>query len=289
MDHRLSALLSLPRAEIDFQLSPSRSAKDAAGSLNTMVSQTRQALTHPKLKVDRDLEYGPRTRQKIDVFRPDNPEGAALPCLVFIHGGFWQEGDKSVAGFAAESFAEMGWAWISVGYTLTPDVTLSALTAEVHEAVEYISSNASTWGIDPRKIVLAGHSAGAHLAASVVTDALGLNVAPLIAGAVLISGVYELAPIAASYVNDLARITPEEIAALSPLRQIPAAASNVHLLIGADEPEAFQIQTQVLQITWSTLLDNLTCEKAAGRDHFDVLEELNDPASPTRVAINNMV
>ena len=104
-----------------------------------------------------------------------------------------------------------------------------------------------------------------------------------------ISGVFELAPIAASYINDLARMSEAEVDLLSPLHKLPASGIPVHVLIGADEPEAFQIQSKVLRDEWSRHLPKLSYCKAAGRDHFDVLEELATPTSATVRAIQDMV
>lgn len=281
--------MELPQDVLDFQLSPSRSAKNPNGVLEGMVVATLAAQNSSAIVAKTDISYGPRPRQKLDVYRPNGTDNSLLPCLVFLHGGFWQEGDKSVSGFAAESFATLGWATVAVGYSLTPQVSLTQLTCEINEAIQYIVSHADVLGIDPERIVLAGHSAGGHLAASVLADALGTGLQECIAGAVLISGVFELGPIARSYVNDLTRMSPEELRDLSPLRYKPATEKPVHVLIGSDEPEAFQVQSDVLRETWGPHLPKLTAHIASGRDHFDVLDELNDPASETVRAIQKMI
>lgn len=288
MDKRFQPFLELPRQDLDFQLSPSKSAKDAAGVLERMIAATQSASADPALLVSKDLPYGPGPRERFDVFRPADRFEDALPCVVFLHGGFWQEGDKSVSGFAAKTFAALGWAYVSVGYTLTPEVTLTELTAQAHAAVDGIVAQADALGIDPARIILVGHSAGAHLAASVIADVLSLGKHRQVAGAVLISGVYELAPIAASYVNDLTRMTDQEVRSLSPARFAPVEGIPLHLLIGSDEPDAFQVQTRTLKLLWSTSADDMTVDVAKGRDHFDVLEELNRPTSPTVQAVLTM-
>ena len=286
MDARIARGLTMPREVLDAELSPSRSAKDAAASLGLMVTRTTQALSDPALTVTRDIAYGARPRQKLDVFRPAGP--GLLPAVIFLHGGFWQEGDKSVSGFAASTFAALGWAWISVGYTLTPEVSLTQLTGEIAQALTLIHETAAEIGLDPRRLVLAGHSAGGHLAACICADIPKAGLAEKIAGAVLVSGVFDLAPIARSYVNDMARITAEETEKLSPLRHKPARTLPVHMVIGADEPQAFHDQSQALRDGWRGDLPGLTYDVAAGRDHFDVLEELNATGSPTVRAILGM-
>ena len=288
MDGRFDRFMSMPLDGLDFQLSPSKSAKDAAGALAGMVAATSNARTNPDIQLIAELPYGLRPRQTLDVYLPRLAPPQPLPCLIFLHGGFWQEGAKSVSGFAAETFARLGWATVAVGYTLTPDVTLAALTGEINEAVLFVAERAVDWGIDPARLVLAGHSAGGHLAASVVCDLTGTGAHQLICGALLISGVFELAPIARSYVNDLTRMTAEDIGALSPLRHMPAGTAPLHVLIGADEPEAFQVQSRALCEVWGRRLQ-ISFQSADGKDHFDVLDVLNDPASPTISALSRMV
>ncbi|MEW9919769.1 alpha/beta hydrolase [Marimonas sp. MJW-29] len=281
--------MALDRAERDRQFSPSRSAKDAAGALARMVERTDAALRDTDITVERDLVYGARPRARLDLFRPSQAGAEALPCLAFIHGGFWQEGDKSVSGFAAARFAAQGWAWASIGYTLTPDVSLTELTGEICDALDFLHARAAALGLDANRIVLAGHSAGGHLAAIALADVLDRGSARKIAGAVLVSGVFELAPVAASYVNDLARLSAAEVQRLSPARCEPQAHVPVHILYGADEPEAFRLQSEGLHRLWAPHLDRLSLSVTRGRDHFDVLDEMNDPASETMRRIAEMV
>lgn len=284
----IQAHLDLSQSELDFQLSPSKSAKDAMGSLSAMMEATTNAQNDPTMNVVTDVRYGARPRQLMDIYRPAAVNEAKRPCFVFIHGGFWQEGGKEVSGFAARTFAKLGWAYVAIGYTLTPDVTLTDIVAEIDQSLAHLVKNADAYHIDPKTIVLAGHSAGGHLAACVICNVLRGKPSYSIAGAVVVSGVFDLEPIAASYVNNLARISPTEVSALSPLRFTPVHKSPVHILIGADEPAAFQGQSTALIETWRALDCPISIHRAAGRDHFDVLDEFNDPASKSIEAVLSM-
>jgi arylformamidase len=278
----------LSKDELDFQLSPSKSAKDAMGVLTRLWSETAAMLRDPSVRFHLDIPYGTHPRETYDVYAP---AGATAPCpaLVFIHGGFWQEGDKGGSGFAARALAAEGWALVGVGYTLTPEARLRDIVAEVAAALEHLADNAAAFGIDPNRIVLSGHSAGGHLTAAILAGMGGTRAASIPAGAVPISGVYDLAPIAASYVNDLAGIDAAEIADLSPLFARPVHDIPVHLLIGGDEPEAFQVQTTALFDAWSPHLSRLTRESAPGRDHFDILDRLAETDGDTFRTIRTMV
>lgn len=278
--------MRLPKEELDHQLSPSQTAKNADGVLSGQVEATKAALESATHQVIADIPYGDRPRQKLDVFAPHGARQA--PCLVFIHGGFWQEGSKEVSGFAAQSFTAQGWVYVSVGYTLTPNVTLTELTDEVHDAVAFVYANAGRFGIDPTRIIVAGHSAGGHLTASILTDLLGKGVADKIAGVVPISAVVALEPIAKSYVNDLTRMTRAEIAQLSPTRYAPKRDMPVHIAIGGDEPDAFQAQSDLLADHLRGQITQLSFARVPGRDHFDILDDLADPESETFQTILSM-
>ena len=277
----------LSRDALDFQLSPSRSAKDAMGVLQRHVAQTAALAQAPGLRVTRDIAYGTAPRQRMDICRPE--AGGDLPCLVFIHGGFWQEGSKEGSGFAAAAWAAAGWAHVGIGYTLAPEASLTGIVAEIARALVTLRRIAPDHGIDPDRLVLAGHSAGGHLAAAMMAGLGGPEAAAALAGAVLISGVYELDPIAASYVNEAVGMTGAEVAALSPMRLSPVHDIPTLVLIGADEPGAFQWQSDTLARLWQPQLSDLTFLPVPGRDHFDILDTLAEPDGPVMPAIRALL
>lgn len=268
----------LTRVELDHQLSPSRSARDARGVLARHLRDTACLASAPALRLRRDLPYGPGARQKIDIYAPAS--GRNLPCVVFLHGGFWQEGDKAGAGFAAPALAAAGWALAVPGYTLAPEARLGDILAEVGAALTLLHRDAAHLGLDPARIVLSGHSAGGHLAAAVLAGLAGPAACAAVAGAMAVSGVYDLAPVAASYVNDALRLDPAEAPSLSPLFTRPCRDIPLHLLVGADEPAAFRDQTLALHRAWTPHLSCLTLDIVPGQDHFDILDHLANPQSP---------
>lgn len=266
--------------ELDRQLSPSKSAKDAAGTLARHERDTAALDENPAVSVFRDVPYGDQREQQFDLCVPRTARSAAgrsgspPSCVVFVHGGFWQEGSKAGAGFAAAELAKNGWATASIGYTLAPQARLRDIVHEAATAVTTLSSRLGTFGVSPKNMILVGHSAGAHLAAAVIAGLDGTKAAHAVAQAILISGVYDLAPIAASYVNEAVGIDQPEQSELSPLFASPLRDVPVRLLIGADEPEAFQLQTSALYNAWKPIVSELTIERVPGRDHFDILDEL---------------
>ena len=278
MPHRVP-FNDLSPETLDFQLSPSKSAKDFMTVLERHSAATAALVTGPALQVTRDVAYGADPMQAMDITRPVGKQN--MPALVFIHGGFWQEGSKDWSGFAAQEMAAQGWAHIGLGYRLAPAARLRDIVRDIATGLAFLRLHATQYGIDPTRIVVAGHSAGAQLTAAIMAGQAGQAAADSLAGAVLISGVYDLAPIAASYVNDAAAIDAAEIADLSPLYQVPVRDIPVSVLIGADEPDAFQRQTDALVTKWGPLLSDITCRRVAGRDHFDILDELTPASLPS--------
>lgn len=113
-----------------------------------------------------DVAYGPDPRQRLDVYRPARGEGA--PVLVMVHGGAWRLGDKGARGVVANKVAHWvprGVVFVSVNYRLLPQADPLQQAGDVAKALAAVQAKAAGWGGDPAKVVLMGHSAGAHLAA----------------------------------------------------------------------------------------------------------------------------
>ncbi|MEM1108784.1 MAG: alpha/beta hydrolase [Planctomycetota bacterium] len=114
-------------------------------------------------------------RQSLDIYQAKAPDAAdsdrsARPAIVFVHGGGWWRGNKLVAREIAQPFTEAGIHVVSVGYRLVPDIEWPTNIRDVAAAVDWVFNHAEELGIDPAKITLMGHSAGAHLVAGVGAD-----------------------------------------------------------------------------------------------------------------------
>ncbi len=169
-----------------------------------------------------DVAYGPRPRERFDYL----PSGkASAPLLVFIHGGYWQSNEKDMFAFVSEGPRARGIDVAMLGYTLAPDVTLTDIVAEMHQAVSYLHQHAGDFGFDRDRIFVAGWSAGGHLTAAVAGH-------PAIRGGIPISGIFDLEPISLNYLNEKLSLSAEEIATLSPLRTLPANSPPLWLAVG---------------------------------------------------------
>ncbi|MCL6698407.1 alpha/beta hydrolase [Sphingomonas sp. NSE70-1] len=180
--------------------------------------------------------FGPDPKQRLDLVKPAGVSRA--PVLLFVHGGGWSIGDKRHAAGDKSAWAnENGWAFATANYRLVPQATVENQAADVASAIAWLRTNARREGLDPDRIVLMGHSAGAHLVALVGTDPQYLNAAGVpmnaIKGAVLLDGAgYDIAPQANSKLNPVKPMyeaafgnDPKRQAELSPTLQ--AAAPNV--------------------------------------------------------------
>jgi len=239
-------------------------------------SATARAALAPKL----DLRYGPGTKETLDLFLPS---GRARGTFVFVHGGYWRTLDKSDFSFVAEPFVEKGMAVAVVNYDLCPGVTIAAIVGECRRAVAWIVHEGVAHGLNPGPLVLAGHSAGGHLAATMLaTDwtALGLARPPL-AGVVSVSGVHDLAPMVLFSFNSDFGLTDAEAARLSPVRMTPQSRAPLLLAVGADETSEFVRQTRILWDAWPR---NRPAGASGpmlipGRNHFSVVVDFADARS----------
>ena len=223
--------------------------------------------------VYRCVAYGPSEANRLEIFA--NREGAH-PTLLMFHGGWWQEGAIDDGGRYAATLAPLGATHVAVGYSLAPAATLSAIVAEASAAVTFLIEHAATLGCDVSKIVAGGHSAGAHLAATLVTELAPLHVQRAISGLLLIGGAFDLEPIAESYVNSLVGMSASEAKQLSPVNYVPQRNIPVLLRVGELEPSEFYRQSELLREKWASHA-TVSLEIVPGRDHFDVLEELDTP------------
>ncbi|QQG35581.1 MAG: alpha/beta hydrolase [Micavibrio aeruginosavorus] len=147
-----------------------------------------------------DVKYGGDPLQALDVFRPVDVAGGGLaPVIVMVHGGGWCVGDKSMKGVTANKVSRWtakGFLFVSVNYPMVMDA-LDALDQadEIARATAYIQQHAHEWGGDGRRVILMGHSAGAHLVSLVNADA-GIRqragVAPLLGTVSLDSGAIDV-------------------------------------------------------------------------------------------------
>jgi len=148
----------------------------------------------------RGIAYGPGQRQRLDVWVPVAKRGAGqkLPVVVFFYGGGWDSGSRGDYGFAGAAFASQGFVAVIPDYRLVPAVRFPAFVEDGALAVKWARDHAGSFGGDPERIAVAGHSAGAYIGAMLVLDRRWLRQAGVqpdtIRAAALLAGPYDFAP-----------------------------------------------------------------------------------------------
>ena len=226
-----------------------------------------------------DLPYGTSAGERLDLF-PTHRRDA--PVLVFIHGGWWRSLDKNDHSFIAPAFAAAGALVVVPNYALCPAVTIDTIALQMTQALAWVHRHAALYGGDPRRIVVAGHSAGGHLAAMLACcdwKRVGAELpARLLTAAVSISGLFDLEMIRQTpYLHGLG-LTPASARRLSPLHY-PAPRTPLSAFVGALESDGFLQQNDAIRAAWGRRAVPV-CERIADAHHFDVLHRLADPRSP---------
>jgi len=232
-----------------------------------------RALALARWPDDMSLRYGTTERQFIDLFRAESAGNA--PLAMFIHGGFWRSLDPTHFSQVARGLNGRGIDVALAGYDLCPQVSIGAIVGQMRQACLYL------WGRFGRRILVFGHSAGGHLAAALfATDWEHLG-APtdLVPVATGISGVYELAPLMHTPMNDDFRLDLEEANRLSPLYWHPPAGRPFDVIVGDAESSEFLRQSRTLADVWGKA-GVVTRYEALSANHFTVIEPLAEPASP---------
>ena len=237
-----------------------------------------QARTH--LNCQLDIPYTPDGAVGLDAFPAARRKA---PVLVFIHGGYWRSLSKAEFSFVAAPFVAAGVTVVVPDYSLCPAVTVDAIALQCAQALAWVHRNAARYGGDAKRCVVAGHSAGGHLAAMLLT-ADGQRMArdlprQLARSAVSISGLHEMASIAATpYLQGDLRLTPEVIARTSPAWFDAPVGARLATVVGALESEEFLRHNRLIRECWGEAAVPV-CEELAGRNHFTALDEFVDPQS----------
>jgi arylformamidase len=221
------------------------------------------------------VRYGTTARQSLDLFVPTGV--ARPPVLVFFHGGYWQELSKEDSAFAAPQCLAHGIAYAAVGYTLAPAATLSDIVAECRAAVGWIGRFGDTMGIDPGRLIVAGSSAGAHLAAM---TALPTSSGTPVKGVVLVSGIYDLEPLIGTSIDATLCLDLATAVRNSPLHQPLNGFPPSLVCWGENETDQFKRQSRTFGHALRDAGADCVEFESAARNHFDVILDLADPGTP---------
>jgi len=223
-----------------------------------------------------NIPYGKSERQKIDIFygSNNNDNDLSKPIIVYIHGGYWMEGSKELYPFVGNAFTEQGYMFINIGYDLVPDVTIQEINIQVINALHFISNR-----YPKSKLVVVGHSAGAHLALSAFSDKRTHN---YVSRVILISGIYDVSPLLNSKYKDDLRLSTNDCKELNLLSRhcIPTSVKML-ILVGSDESPAFIYQSQQLYEELKDKKMKVEFKNIQNEDHFSIIENIYELKSTT--------
>lgn len=229
-----------------------------------------------------DIAYGDHERHQLDVFSPESV--GAAPAILFFHGGYWRRGDKCDRRFLARKWRARGVAVALANYRLAPDATLLDMIDDARAAFSFLVDNAQEYSIDPKRIVVAGNSAGAHLASFAVT---GVNEGRA-KGLCLQSGLFDLRPLLHTSMASVLGLDAEIAAAASPIFAGQAGAPTA-VFVGAEETDGFKAQSESFhQLRRAAGLNSVYAE-LEGRNHFSIIRDVSDPESPIGCAIADLL
>lgn len=252
----------------------SRAARDAAYNCGKAVPDSAQIVdgwikASAQIRAQNpkhlDLPYGPGERNKWDLFPARNPKA---PCLIFIHGGYWQARNREHFACLVEGVRARGWSAALPGYTLAPAATLAQIVAEIRSALDWLAAHGSEHGI-AGPVVLTGWSAGGHLTALMLDH-------PRVTAGIAMSGLYELGPIRDTYLNEKLKLTDEEIASLSPLR-LPSVNKPLAITYGAAELPPFVYYSRDYHALRARANHPGPLIPIPNANHYTSMEELRTP------------
>jgi arylformamidase len=224
-----------------------------------------------------DLAYGDSPRQVVDLFLPAR---VRPPLLVFIHGGYWQRFDPKTFSFVAAQPLAAGAAVALIGYDLAPTVNMDAIVGQIRRGLAWLYQQGDGLGYDPRRMFVAGHSAGGHLAAMALAHDWAADGLPrdLIKGVCAISGVFDLEPIRRCYLNDVLGLDRAQARRNSPLHLPPGPTPcPVTVAVGATETAAFRAQSHAYADKLAAAGWPCQLVTQPGMHHFEIVMSLARP------------
>ncbi|HYM71344.1 MAG TPA: alpha/beta hydrolase [Stellaceae bacterium] len=240
-----------PRVFLDYDQAELDAAYDQAAyepNIEQMRKRWASNSARTRVRVGEPLRhaYGDAEVEGLDIFRTDR---AGAPVFVFIHGGAWRAGTASQYSAPAEMFVRAGAHYVVPDFSWVQDRggDLLPIAEQIRRAVAWVYKNAESFGGDPARLYLGGHSSGAHLAAvALTTDWQGDYSLPadIIKGGMCSSGMYELAPVRLSHRSSYVRFTDDMVEGLSPIRHLDLLSAPLIVSYGTYETPEFQRQAR---------------------------------------------
>lgn len=226
-----------------------------------------------------DLAYGRHPRQRCDVFRSKEDRGG--PMVMFIHGGYWRSLHKDMFSHLARGLGFHGIPVAVPDYRLCPEVRIADIVEDMRACARWL---AGQYG---RPLVVAGHSAGGHLAACLAATDWRKDGerAPAVTAGLGISGLYDLRPLIPTYLQPDLRLDEEEARRASPVAWPVPQGLPFEAWVGSEESSEFLRQSRTLAAVWTGGGAPTRYVEMEGANHFSVIAPLSQPDSALTLAL----
>ena len=257
------------QSQIDAEYNPSIHLRDPAAEMRHFADRAR--LARASLRGVLDVPYGPTLAETLDIFPAAQP---GAPVFVFLHGGYWRAlSSKDFSGVALGPQA-LGVTTVVVNYALCPWVSIDEITRQCRAAVAWVLRHIGEHGGDASRVALGGHSAGAHLTAMCLqtrwaTD-YGLAAEPIKA-ALLVSGLYDLAPLRYSYLQPKIQLGDGVIQRNSPAFSVRPCSTPLWVAWGTTESAEFARQSKLYHEAWQGAGNRSELSPIAEANHFSAI------------------
>jgi arylformamidase len=228
------------------------------------------------------VAYGPSEIEKLDIYRS---KAANAPVFVFIHGGNWQLGAAKDYAYPAEMFVAAGAHYIALDFINVNDAggDLGVMADQVRRGIAWVRKNAASFGGDPNRVYIGGHSSGGHLCGvALITDwqrEFDLP-ADVIKGGLCMSGMYEMTPVRLSWRRTYVKFTDAMADAMSAQRHIDKLHTPIVVTYGTFETPDFQRQSRDFAAAVQAVGKPVQLIEAANYAHLEMCESLGNPYGP---------
>jgi arylformamidase len=243
----------------------------------TMSDETRTQLGAPQREA-----YGPSEVEKLDIFRTTRPNA---PIFFFIHGGAWLGGEAKNYAYPAELFVNAGAHYVALDFITIKAANgdLRVMADQVRRAIAWVYKNAATFGGDPNRLYVGGHSSGGHLCGvALVTDwskDFGLP-ADIIKGGLCMSGMYDMAPVRLSKRGAYVKFDEDMEDKMSTQRHLDRLLAPIIVTYGTNETPEFQRQSRDFAAAVKAAGKPVELVAAPNYNHFEMNETLASPYGP---------
>lgn len=229
-------------------------------------------LTRARLGEPIRSAYGPTEIERLDIYRAKGEKSAVQ---IFIHGGAWRSSSARSSAFPAEMFIAAGAHYIAADFVAVQNAggSLNVMAEQVRRAIAWVRENAASFGGDPKRLYLSGHSSGAHLAAAALTMLPGGTVQ----GALLVSGMYDLLGPRLSSRSSYAKFDDATEEALSPQRHIDRIHAPVIVAYASLDTPEFQRQSVEFAAAVKAAGKPVELIRGDNYNHFEFIETLGNP------------